>query len=334
MKKWICMLLVMAALLLAGCDSQDYQQAQALYQAGDYAAAAQAFDALGDYRDSSELASACHYAAAKALFDAGEYTEASREFTLLGDYEDSAEMVSACQYALAEKLYEAGELLAAEASFRALGDYQDSPQRVLACRYEQAVALLETGDYAGALEALEALGDYADGPELLQKARWLLLQEYLIAQPLYYTAEGDCVGITTWQSDELTLWVERTMDLGFYVEVHRCAIRFNLGASQGDYELLTQTQTNADGLTGRTSCSASGTVELASVTADTLLPLTNVSFHGEDVYGDPYDASLTWDAVLTTPQGLLKVLLEQIPVLLEQSGTGYTLQELGFTGIQ
>lgn len=337
MKKWICVLLAVLLLLLTGCDSQDYEQAQALYQAGDYAAAAEVFEALGDYEDSSQMAMACKYALAQEQYEAGEYTAASREFALLGDYEDSPQMVTACQYALAEELYEAGELLAAEASFRTLGDYRDSPDWVLRCRYEQGRALLEAGDYPAALEIFGSLTGFEDAAAQLQQAQWLQLQAFLIGQPPYVTEDGCCVGITAADPDQLTLWAEKTMDLGFYVVVDRCAISFTLGETEGRYELQTQTRTEADGLTGRTSCSAGGTILLAELTADTQLPLSDFYYYGQDVYGNVTERTEPWLGErerFAEIRGMLAVMLEHVPVLLEQSGSGYTLHALGLTGAE
>lgn len=339
MKKRIWLLLAAVLLLLAGCARDDYEQAQTLYQAGDYRAAAEAFDALGDYEDSARMAAVCRYAQAMALFEAGEYTEASREFTLLEDYEDSRRMVLACQYALAEKLYDAGDLLAAEASFAALGDYEDSRERADRCRYELAGQLLAGGEYLEAAQAYGELGDYADAAQRQQDARWLALQNFISRQEPSVTVQGVRVYLSSVEDDpqSVTLWAEKTLDLGFYSVTDRCGITLKRGQSQGHYQLLTETQTYADGLTGYTRSSASDTVELAALTADTQLPLANFYYYGQDVYGNVTERTEPWlgererfDEI----RGMLAVLLEQVPALLEQSGTAYTLQELGLTGLE
>ena len=254
---------------------------------------------------------------------------AETAFLQLGDYEDSADMVLRCRYGQGLRLLDEKAYPEAEEIFTALGQWEDSADLVLRCRYEQGKEFLAAEDYAGAMELFSGLAEYQDAPALLEQARWKQLHSFLIRQPFADVDGGCLVGITAFDPDQLTLWVEKTMDLGFYVVTDRCEISFTLGQAQGQYLLQTQTQTKADGLTGRSSTTASGAVELASLTADTLLPLTNVSFYGEDVYGNIYHDSLTWGAVLTNPQGLLKTLLEHIPAILEQSGAGYTLQELG-----
>ena len=51
-------LLLLAAFSLSGCRSSDYKAAQELYNSGKYEEAKTAFEALGDYKDSSSLAAA------------------------------------------------------------------------------------------------------------------------------------------------------------------------------------------------------------------------------------------------------------------------------------
>ena len=78
MKKWTA--IVLAAVLvfsLTGCKSSDYKKAVSDLNAGNHAAALSAFQALGDYKDSRELAKKCEYALAVADFDKGNETLAS-----------------------------------------------------------------------------------------------------------------------------------------------------------------------------------------------------------------------------------------------------------------
>ena len=142
MRKKTCLwLLVLAlALMLCGCKSSDYKKADALYAAGDYAAAAEGFSALGDYKDSPEraktAADAADYEQAKAHLASEEYEQAIALFESLGDYEDSAALLTEAQTAKTEA---------------------DN-----AAAYAGAMSLLEAGEYGQAIEALTALGDYRD----------------------------------------------------------------------------------------------------------------------------------------------------------------------------
>lgn len=126
--KKLALILLTAALMLTvtGCGANDYQTAVQLMGSGDAAAASAAFKALGDYKDSAALASACDYSIATDAYLAEDYEQARALFAALGDYEDSAELVTACDYALAQNTYDAGEYAHAAELFTALGDYKNS----------------------------------------------------------------------------------------------------------------------------------------------------------------------------------------------------------------
>ncbi len=70
---------------------RDYRAAEELLGAGDYDGAADAFGALGDYKDAAERVQATHYAKAEALLAAGDYAAAAEAFAALGDYKDAKE---------------------------------------------------------------------------------------------------------------------------------------------------------------------------------------------------------------------------------------------------
>lgn len=92
-KKILAAVLMIAVMIsVAGCDSSDYKKAAQLMADGDYAAASEAFKALGDYNDSAAQATECDYQIAKAAFDGGNYEQAVELLTALGDYQDSAEL--------------------------------------------------------------------------------------------------------------------------------------------------------------------------------------------------------------------------------------------------
>lgn len=104
MKKLIAIALALVLVLsLAGCDASDYKKAVSSMDAGDYAAASAAFKALGDYKDSADLAKKCDYSLAKADYDAGNYEDAAKAFEALGDYEDCADLLVKANDAITTK---------------------------------------------------------------------------------------------------------------------------------------------------------------------------------------------------------------------------------------
>ena len=89
---------------------------------GRYNEAIDAFEELGNFKDSSALAAKCqkimNYEKAKVLFDAGNYEEAETLFKSAGDYRDASQLAvqSSAQvdYAEAKLLMESGDYVAAK----------------------------------------------------------------------------------------------------------------------------------------------------------------------------------------------------------------------------
>ena len=111
MKRITSLILAVAMLLtLTGCNSSDYKKAASLYESGEYAEAAEMFEALGDYKDSADMVKACNYQGALELSDAGKYQEALEIFLSLGDYEDCGEQSVSCACKAAEAYAQDGKL--------------------------------------------------------------------------------------------------------------------------------------------------------------------------------------------------------------------------------
>lgn len=113
-----------------------YGRAKALYEAGRYADAIAAFEAMDGYRDSDARIMDCRYGLAGDLYAAGVYDEAAAAFAALDGYRDSAERVEACGAAAVEQTYaaaialrEAGRADEAYPMLLALNGYRDSEQQ-------------------------------------------------------------------------------------------------------------------------------------------------------------------------------------------------------------
>lgn len=305
MKKGIILLLVLCV-LLTGCEGREYEQAMALYEAGDYAAASAIFTELADYEDSAAMVTACAYGQAMDAFEAGDFEQAKAAFEALGGYQDSTAMITACRYALAEALFAAGDFRAAQLAFEALGDYQDAAGLAADARW------LSIGQY---IRRYGQTGE--DGVTSVSVAAG--------AVTVHLAADGP---------EGLILWAEQTQDLGFLTTRELCQVSLKRERAQADYILSTDTKSYADGLEGFTQITAGGSIPLAELGPDTVLPPEDFSGYARDVYGTEYTWQTPGVTDLVAAQGLLAVLLEQVPALLEQTGTGYTLPELGFQNAQ
>ena len=214
-RKAVILIAVLCILCLSGCGrAERYAQAVSALEAGSYAAAAESFEALGDYKDSAARAESARQLAAKqsdyekalALAEDGEYDEAARLFEALSDYENSAELSLDCRYKAAEALAEAGQWSLAAESFEALTDYADSAERAEVCRaeavkaaYENAVALFEAGEYEQAETLFASVPDYGEA-ELYLKAVGIALCEVGDTVSFgSYIQEGDAPSPIVWQ---------------------------------------------------------------------------------------------------------------------------------------
>ena len=97
MKKIVALALVLAlAFALCACGNSQYKQAERLYTQGDYAQAAELYEAAGNYKDSAEKAKECRYQLAIQAFNRGEYQDAKAQFQALGGYSDSSSWIDRC----------------------------------------------------------------------------------------------------------------------------------------------------------------------------------------------------------------------------------------------
>lgn len=201
------LLLLIPVLIIAGCamfivsrlNQRDasYQAAMELYNAGQYAEAAQAFDELGKYKEAEAKADAARaimlesnsYEKAKKFLENGRYDDAYNAFSAMGNYEDAATLAQESLYQKAKSL--TGEGLNAEAQqlFRELGDYRDSA--LLAERFHMLKVQEESSFDAQCNGPLTTSFTYnVDGRV---KTKTLLLSAYpgMKDRVLEYTWNGD-----------------------------------------------------------------------------------------------------------------------------------------------
>ena len=127
--------------MLAVRPARAYAAAAVLMQEEKYLEAAEAFEALGSYRDSADQASDARkaltreadYASAEQLLKAEKFEEAAEAFRALGDYKDSAERADYASgryyYALGAELLEQQRYLPAARAFRE-SNYDDSDDQM------------------------------------------------------------------------------------------------------------------------------------------------------------------------------------------------------------
>lgn len=192
---------VFLALLIAGgvffgIPLFRYYSAGNALKRGDYDEAYEAYRALDDFLDSSDMAKESLYQKAEAALDEKDYDAAIYIFTQLDDYSDSWERAEKATYRKAKAAFDDGEYDTAISLFEGLGNYSDSREQALKARYSEAEAALDRGDYHSAISLFEALGDYSDSRERIYEAKYALAEkamqdeDYLSAIDLFTEAEG------------------------------------------------------------------------------------------------------------------------------------------------
>ena len=173
---------------------KQYDEADALFTAKDYAKAYEAFTALGSYADSHARAAdsqkkwiAAQYAQAVDAFKNEQFAQAKALFESLENYKDSRSYLYKskmgllrAQYQQAKDAFASGDYQKARDLFTALGTFNNSKERALEAdellkaeqkaqaeqdAYNAAIALKASGNLPGARDAFIEAGPYQDATD-------------------------------------------------------------------------------------------------------------------------------------------------------------------------
>ena len=117
-----------------------YSKAVSLSEQENYGAAAEIFESLGDYNNSTPKAVYYRYLQAIQASANGDYDTAIQLFENLNGYEDSYELCRAARFEQAVAYQETGNYATAIKLFGEVGQYQDSMQRLKQCFDKQGIS--------------------------------------------------------------------------------------------------------------------------------------------------------------------------------------------------
>jgi len=218
----LCLCLLAATLTACSGDKTSaYNKAISIFATGDYAAAAAAFDKLGDFQQSTTYAAYAHglvlydkadYAGAEPYFEktqdfmygkqrylyshanvlqaAGSFDEAATTYLLLGEFEEAPARAAYCTARSAENKedYETALFDYGEA-----GTYADSAARLSNLQtqvYDHAMDLKNDKEFEQALKWFGLLGDYFDSQAQAKQCKdYFRDQQYVQADA--YETQGD-----------------------------------------------------------------------------------------------------------------------------------------------
>lgn len=163
-------LILIVAMLLSGCGgpAKTYENAQKALVNGEYEKAAELFESISTYEDSSKLAM---YSRALLYGEQEDYAKAIETLGFLGDFKDSAQLkeyYGICELAGSTEIENV--LLAAEL-FDAISAFRDSAARAEKCRqiaYDEAASQFNDGEYESAQRIYGQLKSYKDSEEQVQ----------------------------------------------------------------------------------------------------------------------------------------------------------------------
>ena len=164
--------LLLAVGILLFVNESNYRRAVTCMESGEYATASDAAKKVFlFYKDNSTL---CDYISAGLYMQAGYYQDAKDKFLALGDYRDSGDMARECDYQHAQMLLSRHELEGAKAEFAALGGYSDSVSMALECDYRQGLDLLKAKKFNEAKAVFDKLSEsaYRDSGRMVQEVQY------------------------------------------------------------------------------------------------------------------------------------------------------------------
>ena len=190
--------------LKGGSPNAKYNNAVSAYNAGNYASAAQQFEALGDFKDSKQRAAEAvlkmHYTNGKYAFETGEYEKAVTEYEAAGDYEDSkerlAEAQNAVHYNKGVALSKSGDVDGAIEELKKANGSYDSDAKLFDLYVLKGDKEIDNKAYDKAMEYYKTAGNYKDASEQIRKCNYYLgMDAESKNQPdeavAYYVEAGD-----------------------------------------------------------------------------------------------------------------------------------------------
>ena len=190
--------------LKGGSRTSKYNKAINDYNSGNYAAAAQQFEALGDYMDSKKRAvestAKMHYTNGKYAFETGDYDKAVQEYEAAGDFEDAKERLTDAQnaqhYNKGVSLSRSGDVDGSIEEFKKANGSYDSDIKLFELYVIKGDKELDNKAFDKAMEYYKTAGTYMDSAEQIRKCYYFMGEDAESNNKLddavsYYVEAGD-----------------------------------------------------------------------------------------------------------------------------------------------
>lgn len=265
------------------------------------------------------------YETAMGLYNEGQYEQARELFEELADYEDSAEMVKKCDYQLALEYMAADKYEDAKALFVKLGNYEDSANMVKSCDYKIAMAKMEAGEYQEAREIFIALGDYKDSAANTVIAAQNMLVAYVKKQGRLMEKSADNPYGTVLEivDGELTVMFQSKTTGLLNVDLRIGAI-----LKPGDQKVVFVGTEETSSYAAYYTASASGIWDIPNYEKMGEMSWNEFEISGKTAQGNAYTQEQSLLNIMVTSG--IGMIAEHIEKVLEDSGLGLTMADLGF----
>ena len=148
----------------------EYQQAEELFIQGKFEEAGHLYDTL-NYKDSAEMSTECRFQTAEGLFSNRDYAAAKEAYEALGDYKSAAVKSVACDYLSLEDSSSCPNYETARSLIDNLIGEESAEEKGLISAYIQASSALAQGNIYAALLQFRDLEDFADSRDRLENCR-------------------------------------------------------------------------------------------------------------------------------------------------------------------
>ena len=265
------------------------------------------------------------YKEAIELYEDERYERARDIFVELGDYEDSAQMVMECDYQMALECLNDGEYEQARTIFAGLGNYKDSVQKISECDYQTALEYLDDGEYVQARELLLQLGDYENSADLVVQAARGIVIEYAKKNDIPDRKISD-VAVTRVTEANGQLLLVYAVGMSGLINFD---VRFGVVISLDGTTIVAGTEEGSS-YAADYSAEASGFLDISTYKDGDVFDWTEIDASGYDANGRVTGDKSTL-MLRTISTAALKETTAHLAQVLESSGLGLTMADIGFT---
>ena len=265
------------------------------------------------------------YNEAVDLMHSKKYEDAIEIFSELDGYKDSETKINECNYKIAVKLMDDEKFEEAIEIFTELGEYKDCKTKINECNYAIANELMDDKKYEEAREIFLSLGDHGESAQMAITAAQYMLVDYLDGKEVDIEIIND-YSATGIQYEDGKLYMA-------YMFVSETAIEVNLSVgilmAPGETEVLLIGNDSLSTYAAYYEAEATTYIDFTTYKSGDTITWEDFSVTGRTAQGTRYTQSETLLDV--APTNALVCITQHLENILEESGLGLTMADIGFS---